>query len=453
MLMWGLAVGEAFAHGVHPPGLKEQTASLAIEQFPFAPLLVVPLVQHIGQPAEAVVAVGQEVVRGAVIAKPGGPLSVPMHAPASGVVRALGLVPSLSGRMVPAVYLQPHPGSTQEVLGGSGCELDRAEPADIVTAIRQAGLVGLGGAAFPTYAKLQVPAGRSVDTLLINGAECEPYLTTDHRVMLEQADEVVRGVAYLLKASGAGAALIAVEANKQDAAERLRQALAGRNERRVKVVVLPVKYPQGAEKMLIKALLGREVPARAFPVDVGVLCFNVASTAEIGYLLPRGEGLQERVLTVGGPGIARPGNYRVPIGTPVRFLLETLGTTDHISVVFSGGPMMGQALSSLDIPVTKGTTGIIALGVQQTGQLDAQREFPCIRCGSCLDACPMFLNPAQLGVLAKRQQFDVMAAEHHLMDCFECGCCTYVCPAHIPLVHHFRVAKQAVRRAAAGGEV
>lgn len=450
--MWGLAVGEAFAHGVHPPGLKERTAALPIAQFPFAPWLVVPLLQHIGQPAEAVVTVGQEVVRGALIAKPGGPLSVPMHAPASGVVQALGLVPSLSGRMVPAIYLQPHPGSTQEVLGGPGCDLDQADPAEIVAAIQQAGLVGLGGAAFPTYAKLQIPADRSVDTLLINGAECEPYLTTDHRVMLEQADEVLRGIAYLLKASGAKRALIAVEANKPDAADTLRQALAGRD-RRIELVVLPVKYPQGAEKLLIKALLGREVPSRGLPVDVGVLCFNVASTAEIGYLLPRGEGLQERVLTVGGPAIARPGNYRVPIGTPIRFLLDTLGTTDHISVVFSGGPMMGQAVSSLDIPVTKGTTGIIALGEQQTGQLDAQREFPCVRCGSCLDACPMFLNPAHLGALAKQQQYSVMAAEHHLMDCFECGCCTYVCPAHIPLVHHFRVAKQAVRRAAAGEQV
>jgi electron transport complex protein RnfC len=252
------------------------------------------------------------------------------------------------------------------------------------------------------------------------------------------------GIRYLQKVTGAARTIVAVEANKPDAADSLRAAIpAGAS---IEVEVLQVKYPQGAEKMLITALLGREVPSGGLPIDVGTVCCNVATTAEIGQLLPRGRGIQERVITVGGPGIRRKGNFRITVGTPLRFVLETAGVEDDLTRVFLGGPMMGQAVSSLDIPVTKGTTGIIAFTERETGRLGERREYPCIRCGSCLDACPIFLNPSQLGLLAKNARYEEMAGSYHLMDCFECGSCTFVCPSHIPLVQHFRVAKQAVRK-------
>ncbi|MCC6669628.1 MAG: electron transport complex subunit RsxC [Planctomycetes bacterium] len=442
-----LFASRTFAHGVHPPEAKDDTKGLAIRQFPFAPVLVVPLLQHLGKPAIAEVAEGQEVARGQRIARPDGFFSVAMHAPASGVVRRIGLAPAISGKMEPAIFLEPFPGSTQEVLQGRPCLAASATPDEILAAIQEAGVVGLGGAAFPTHAKLKVPAGKQVETVLVNGAECEPYLTTDHRVMLEHAADVMAGIPYLLKATGAGRAIVAIEANKPDAAETIRAAIPPGAP--IEVAVLPVKYPQGAEKMLITALTGREVPSGGLPLDARVLCVNVATTAEIGHLLPQGAGIQERVLTVGGPGVVRKGNYRVTIGTPLRFVLETVGTADDLTRVFLGGPMMGQAVSSLDIPVTKGTTGVIAFTARETGFVGGQREHPCIRCGYCLDACPIFLNPAELGLLARNQQYERMADRHHLMDCFECGCCTFVCPSHIPLVQHFRIAKRAVRKAKA----
>jgi electron transport complex protein RnfC len=433
-----------FAHGIHPPESKDATSGKPIRQFPFAPVLVIPLSHHIGKPAVPVVREGQEVVRGQVIARPDGFLSVAMHAPASGVVRSMGLTPGIAGKMVPGIFVEPFPASTQEVMEGVACDAESAEPDDIVTAIQNAGVVGLGGAAFPTHAKLRIPEGKRVDTLVINGAECEPYLTTDHRIMLEHPHDVITGIRYLHRASGAERTIIAVEANKPDAAESLRAVIP--DAAPITVEILPVKYPQGAEKILIKALLDREIPSGGLPLDVGVLCFNVASTAEIGHLLPHGAGLQERVVTVAGPGIAEPGNYRVPIGTPLRFVLETTGVTDEIACVFLGGPMMGQAVSSLEIPVTKGTTGVIAFTRQQIRGVGGQRQYPCIRCGYCVDACPIFLNPSQLGLLAMQQDYQTMAGEFHLMDCFECGCCTFVCPSHIPLVQHFRVAKAALRK-------
>ena len=436
---------KTFAHGIHPPGLKEDTSGLAIRQFPFASLLVVPLSQHIGKPAIPVVLEGQEVTRGQCIAKPDGFLSVAMHSPASGKVRHIGLTPSISGRMVPGIFIEPYPASTQEVADGTTCDAATATPEEIVAAIQQAGVVGLGGAGFPTHAKLKIPEGKYFDTLIINGAECEPYLTTDHRVMVEQTEDVFAGIPYLLKASGAERVIIALESNKQDAVEALRTAIP--ENAPISVEVLPVKYPQGAEKLLIKALLDREIPSGGFPLDVHALCVNVGTTAEIGRLLPRGAGIQERVITVGGPGIKKKGNYRIQIGTSLRFVLETVGVEDDITRVFLGGPMMGQSVSSLDIRVTKGTTGVIAFTEKESGHLGAVKQYPCIRCGYCVDACPIFLNPSQLGLLAASGKHERMAGEFHLMDCFECGCCTFVCPSHIPLVQQFRVAKATLRKA------
>jgi electron transport complex protein RnfC len=348
--------------------------------------------------------------------------------------------------MVPAIHLETQPGSTQEVLDGKPCSAETASPEEVVAAIQDAGVVGLGGAGFPTHAKLRIPEGRFVDTLIVNGAECEPYLTTDHRVMLEQRDDVFLGIRYLLRATGAARAIVGVEANKRDAAEHLRAGLPA--DLPVSVDVLRVKYPQGAEKMLFAALLGREVPSGGLPLDVHALCVNVATAAEIGHLLPHGRGILERVVTVTGPAVVRRGNYRVPIGTPLRFLLEAVGVEEDVSRVFLGGPMMGSAAPSLDVAVTKGTSGVVAYGESESERTH-RKVHPCIRCGYCVDACPIFLEPWQLVSLARNGDYARMADEFHLMDCFECGSCSYVCPSHIPLVQQLRVAKAAVRKAAA----
>ncbi len=431
----------SFAHGIHPPQAKDDTRELPIRQFPFAPVMIVPLAQHIGKPALPVVREGQEVERGQLIAEPDGFVSVAMHAPASGVVQRIALAPAISGKMAPAVFIKPFPGSSQEVSEGVPCDHTTASVAEILLAIQRAGIVGLGGAAFPTHVKLKVPADKTIDTLVINGVECEPYLTTDHRVMLEQQPDIVMGIRYLLKVTGAARAIIGVEANKLDVADALRAALPADIPATVEVVA--VKYPQGAEKMLLRALLGREVPSGGLPSDVGVVSVNVATTAEIGRLLPHGRGIQERVITIGGPAISNKGNYRIPIGTPLRFALDYAGLAGNVSRVFLGGPMMGQALPSLDIPITKGTSGFIAFTNTQTA---APAEYPCIHCAYCVDACPLFLNPSQLGLLARAGEVERMADEYHLLDCFECGSCSYVCPAHIPLVQRFRAAKGLVRK-------
>ena len=430
-----------FTHGVHPPESKDDTRALGIRQFPFAHALVIPLSQHIGKPAVPVVREGEEVVRGQVLARADGFVSVPQHSPASGVVRRIGLVPGIAGKMVTGIYLEPYPGSSQEVAEGEPCDLATARPEDIVAAIQAAGIVGLGGAAFPTHVKLVPPDGKPIDTLILNGVECEPFLTTDHRVMLEQPADVHTGLRYLLKATGATRALIGVEANKLDAAETLQRTAP--DDLPVAVRVVQVKYPQGAEKMLITALLGREVPSGGLPADVGAVVVNVATAAEIGRLLPHGRGIQERVVTLTGPAVRRKGNYRIPVGTPLRFALEQVEVSAEVSRVFLGGPMMGQALSSLDIPITKGISGFVAFTRAETGA--GRKEYPCIHCAYCVDACPIHLNPSQLGLLAKIADYERMADEFHLLDCFECGACSYVCPSHIPLVQRFRSAKALVR--------
>jgi electron transport complex protein RnfC len=433
----------SFSHGIHPPGAKEATRGAAIEQFDFAPLLVVPLKQHAGPPAVPVVGEGQEVRRGQLIGRPEDWMSVGMHAPVSGIVKRIAPAPTITGHMAESVFIEPFAASTQEVMEGEPCRPDAA-PEAILQAIQRAGIVGLGGAAFPTHAKLRVPPEASVDVVVVNGAECEPMLTTDHRVMLEQAADIFVGLRYVLGITSASRVVVGIEHDKADAAKVLREACP--SDLPVEVQTLPVKYPQGAEKILIHTLLGREIPSGKLPFHVGALCINVATTAEIGRLLPHGRGIQERVVTVSGPAIKRKGNYRMPIGTPLRFVLETVGVTDDLTMVFMGGPMMGTAASSLDIPVVKGTSGVIAYTRRETGPVVTSAEQPCIRCGYCVQACPLDLNPCELGLLARAERFESMAKSLHLMDCFECGCCTYVCPSHIPLVQRFRVAKAALRR-------
>lgn len=432
---------DSFKHGVHPPENKEETNKLPIRQFAFAPLIILPMQQHIGAPSKIIVREGQEVARGQLLAVADGYMSVPMHSPVSGTIRKISKVPVISGQMTEGIYLEPFPSSGQEVSEGSPVSLD-ASPEQILKGIQDAGIVGLGGAAFPTHVKLKIPDGKSCEFLIINGIECEPYLTTDHRVMLEQRDDIFMGIRYLLKSTGAKQVIIGIEANKQDAADHLtRKIPAGMP---VTVKVVPVKYPQGAEKMLITALLGKEVPSGGLPIDVHAVVVNVATTAEIGRLLPHGQGIQERVITISGPGVKKKGNYLIPIGTPLRYVLEQVGAADNISEVYMGGPMMGVAVSNLDISIVKGTSGIIVFGEQDVNKTD--KLFPCIKCGACVDACPISLNPSKLGILSKSEAYETMADDFHLMDCFECGSCSFVCPSNIPLVQYFRLSKSILRK-------
>ncbi|MDX1981506.1 MAG: electron transport complex subunit RsxC [Bryobacteraceae bacterium] len=439
MSLFGLIGGKHLSRGVHPPEFKELTCRLPIRRLPFSPMLVIPLSQHAGAPAVSIVREGQEVVRGEPIAKAGGFVSVPMHAPATGRIEAIALAPSARGELTQAIYLKPWPSASQEILYGAPQDIDHMSPAEIVAAVQDTGVVGLGGAAFPTHVKLKVPEGKRVDTVVVNGCECEPYLTTDHRVMVEQADEVVHGTRIVMKAVGAGRAIIGVEDNKPDAVEALGKAVTSTPE--ITVEAVATKYPQGAEKMLIQVLLGREVPSGGLPSEIGVAVFNVATLAQIGELLPRHQGLIERVVTITGHGVSKPGNYLTALGTPLRWALEQAGCTEKVASVILGGPMMGPAISSLDVPVTKGVTGILVMTAEELNGRAAQ-VYPCIRCGACVDVCPLHLNPSRMGMLARKERYEEMESEFHLNDCFECGCCSYVCPSHIPLVQYFRVSKQ-----------
>ena len=400
--------------------------------------MIIPLSQHTGAPAVSLVREGQEVVRGEPIARSDGFVSVPMHAPATGVIERIAHAPTPKGGVTSGIYVKLYPGASQDVLYGAPQDVEAMTPAELIAAVQETGVVGLGGAAFPTHVKLAVPEGKSVDTIIVNGCECEPYLTTDHRVMLEQVDDIMTGARIVAKAMGADRIMIGVEDNKPDALAVFQRALPTGGP--ITAHALPTKYPQGAEKMLAKALLNREIPGGGLPADVGLGVFNVATLAQIGALLPRHQGLIERVVTVTGGGVARPGNYLVALGTPLRFLLEQAGFNGDGGQVILGGPMMGPAVAGLDLPVTKGITGILVVPDHDVARR-RRKVFPCIKCGECVAVCPMYLNPSRLAILARKSQYQRMEETFHLNDCFECGCCSYVCPSNIPLVQHFRVAK------------
>ncbi|RKT46678.1 electron transport complex subunit RsxC [Thiocapsa rosea] len=428
-----------FDHGIYPVEHKELTADKPIRRLPFAPELVIPFAQHKGEPAVPLVKVGQEVVRGEPIARAEGFVSVPMHAPATGVIRAIALAPSADGPKTLAIYLKVYHAASQQVLYDLDRDLDAMTPAQIVAAVQDAGLVGLGGGAFPSHVKMQPPAGKVIETVIVNGCECEPYLTCDHRIMLEQTEALIRGIKLALKATGAKQAIIGVEDNKLDAVAHLRAVIP--KELPITAEAVETKYPQGAEKMLIKSLLRKEVPIGGLPADVGVAVYNVGTLAQMGDLLPKGRGLIERVVTVSGPAVSNPGNFMVPVGTPLRFLLGQVGlAADRVGEVILGGPMMGMAVASLDVPVTKAVSGVVALE-REDPDLDRRKVYPCIKCAECLKACPVSLNPSMLGELALARQYERMAEEFNLDQCFECGCCAYVCPSNIPLTQYFRIAK------------
>lgn len=444
--------GEAFQRGVHPPSCK-LTANTKIRRLPFPPQVIVPLSQHIGKPPRPIVKVGQEVVRGQPIARTDDWLSVPHHAPVTGVVEFVGLRPGMRGPWIDSIVIRAHPGATQEDLWGQPQDLSGMNSAELLQAIWDTGMVGLGGAAFPTHAKLTVPKQAKVHTLVVNGCECEPYLTCDHRIMVEQADALIAGIRYAMRATGAVRAIVGIEDNKPDAVAAIAAALRRSGpapEGEIHAEMVPTKYPQGSEKMLIMALFGVEIPAGGLPVSLGMVVNNVGTLAALGQLLPRGRGLTERVVTITGPGVARPGDYIVPLGTPLRFIIDYAGARDvDARQVILGGPMMGQAAASLNVPVTKGISGVLVLRGDDAMRHEDRKIYPCIKCAECVESCPMGLNPSTLGMLAAKREYDLMGARYHLGECFECGCCSYVCPANIPLVQQFRVAKQILREKAA----
>lgn len=435
-----------FSHGVHPPYNKEITAAQPIRRLGFAEQLVLPLNQHIGKPARAIVRKGQEVVRGEPVAEADGFVSVPIHAPATGRVRDIRLMPTARGEQAMSIVLDVYAGDTQQVMWRRDYDLAAMDGAQIRQAIQDMGMVGMGGAAFPSHVKVSVPEGKQVDVLVINGCECEPYLTCDHRTMLEYPDDVMRGIGFAMRACGVEKTVIGVEDNKLNAVEVLRQHVP--EGMQIEVRAVETKYPQGSEKMLVRSLLGLEVPSGSIPLDVGAVVNNVGTIAAIGRLLPAGEGMTERVVTVTGPGVARPGNYIIPLGTPIGYVLEQVGYEGGRNDFVLGGPMMGPSVSDLMTPITKGSSGLLILNENEiTGE--TPHIWPCIKCGRCVNACPMHLNPSQMGQLAIKREFAKMAEEFHLNDCFECGCCAYVCPSNIPLVQHFRVAKAYNRERAA----
>jgi Na+-translocating ferredoxin:NAD+ oxidoreductase subunit C len=431
----------SFRHGIHPPDSKALTAALPIRRLPFPEELILPLRQHAGRPAKPLVRAGDRVARGDCIAEADGFVSVPIHASAAGVVTGVEWWPHPDGSVAEAVRIAVDRWSPQIPRPRSVPHWETLTAPDVVRAVQDAGVVGLGGAAFPAHVKLAPPADTPIELLIVNGAECEPYLTTDHRTMVEYPDRVHFGVRIMMAALGVKRAIIGIETNKPDAIERLRATIPADLDVTVQPVV--AKYPQGAEKMLIHALTGREVPSGRLPMHVGVVVQNVGTLACIAEVFETGAPLIERIVTVTGRGVRQPANLIVPVGTRARDAIDACGglTDDAAQVVF-GGPMMGIAQPDLDAPITKGTTGVLVL----TGAEVAPREtHPCIRCGRCLEACPVFLNPALLGALAQAGRYAEMEAAH-LMDCMLCGSCAYVCPSSIPLVQLFALAKKGARR-------
>jgi electron transport complex protein RnfC len=439
--MLAIALKHSFRHGIHPPESKELTRAVPIRRMPFPAEVVLPLRQHAGKPARVIVRKGQRVERGDVVATSDGFVSVPIHASAAGTVTAIELCPHPDGSMAEAVRIAVDPYSAQIARTRMVPEWSGLTREQVVDAVQQAGVVGLGGAAFPAHVKLVPPKDTTIEVLIVNAAECEPYLTSDHRVMVEYPERVLKGTRIMMHALGVQRAVIGIEKNKPDAIEILSRALP--LDADITVLPLTVKYPQGAEKMLIKALTGREVQSGKLPASVGAIVQNVGTLACLAEVFETGLPLVERIVTVTGPGIRKPSNLIIPVGTRLREVIEFCGgLTDDAAEILFGGPMMGIPQPDLDVPVIKGTSGIVVLTRKQ---LERRRTMPCIQCGRCLDACPMFLNPSRLGMLAQAGRTEEMQGEH-LADCMLCGSCSYVCPSSIPLAQMFALSKAALRR-------
>ena len=426
-----------FSGGLKIEEHKELTESSPIVDFPEPKRVVIPLKQHTGATLEPLVKKGDIVKVGDKIGDSKALISSPVHSSISGKVVSIEPHPIPTGEVVPAIIIEATEEDPIDELVLEKREWRELKREDIISIVREAGIVGLGGAAFPTSVKLSPPEGIVIDTVILNGAECEPFLTCDHRLMLEKPDEIITGLQIIMKVVGAKQGIIGIEDNKKDAIELLNSKIKGYGD--IKVVSLPTRYPQGSEKHLIKAILNREVPSGKLPLNVGVVVNNVQTAYSIAKAVCEGSPLISRVITVSGDGVERPGNFRVRIGTQFKDILEYTGLKQETKKVISGGPMTGVAQWTLEVPVIKGTSGIIALTSIE------EEIYPCLRCAKCVDACPMGLLPLELGNLAEQKRFDD-AYRLYALDCIECGSCAYICPSRRPLVHLIRFAKAEINK-------
>lgn len=428
--------------GIHPPENK-LTEGKPVVVMPIPAVVAVTLSQHIGAPAVPVVAKGDAVKTGQLIAAAKGFVSANIHSPVSGTVNKIEPVIDTTGYRQMAIIIDVSGDEWAESIDRStdikrDIKLTREE---IVARCLECGIVGMGGATFPTQVKMGIPTGKRCDLLIINGVECEPFLTSDHRLMLEKGEEVLVGVEIIMKALNVDKAIIGIEINKPDAIENLTALAAGFNG--ITVQPLKVKYPQGGEKQLIKACCGREVPSGKLPLDVNVVVQNVATAYALYEAIQKNKPLFERIVTVTGKSLSNPGNFKVRIGTPVSELIEAAGgMPGDTGKIVNGGPMMGKALAQFDVPVTKGTSGIVLFPAEESTRAEVT---PCIRCGKCSVACPMGLEPWMLAAAAERGMFD-RVEEGRVTDCMECGSCSYICPAKRPLLDYIRLGKSTVIR-------
>jgi len=433
--------------GVHPAGRKEATRDLPIETMPLPGRLYLPVQQHIGAPAAPAVKVGERVLRGQLLAHSQGAVSAPIHAPTSATVADIADLPAPhpSGLAVRTVVLAPD-GLDEAVDRETVADPLSLSPGEIATLVGAAGIVGMGGATFPAAVKLNLPRRQPIHTLVINGAECEPFLTCDERLMRERGDAVIAGIRLMARALGVQRTLVAIEDNKPEARAMMVAAAAGVDDFRV--LGVPTRYPMGSEKHLVQTLTGLETPARELTADLGVVVHNVATAHAVYRALYHGEPCISRVVTVSGGATQRPANLEVRLGTRVTDLLNHCGGFRETPArLLAGGPMMGQMLPHQRVPIVKGSSGILALTGAETA---GRREMPCIRCGSCVEACPCGLLPLAMAAHGRAGDLEG-AARHGLMDCVSCGACAYTCPSHIPLVqifHHARGALAARQRVA-----
>jgi len=446
-----------FPGGIHPD-MHKLSDTAAIEDAGISPILILPIKQHIGTPCTPLVAVGDKVLRGQKIAKSEGYLSVPIHASTSGRVVKIEehAIAHPSGMGMSSIFIEADGDDARDDSLEPISDWQNTDPTILRERARMCGLAGLGGAAFPTFIKLVQDKRFPINTIILNGIECEPYLTNDHRLMVENASDILDGMAIIMHMVGCNSGIIAIEANKLDAAEAMQHALAdkiGMDD--VRIEVLPTRYPQGSEKQLIYSLTGNEVPGGKLPMHIGVLCQNAGTTKALRDAVLLGQPLTERIVTVSGDATPHPANLNVRLGTPIRSLFSRQGLNDFSDIqIVHGGPMMGERLRHPDIPVVKATSGILALS-QHAMHAAHSAEDPCIRCGHCSEVCPASLVPNLLADFCRSDQFD-KAENYQLFDCIECGCCSYVCPSNIPLVHYFRYGKGQIateRRGQAFAEV
>lgn len=426
--------------GVHPPENKI-SAGKKIEFAGLPEQVIIPVTQHLGAPAKVLVEKGAEVKTGQLIAQAEGFVSTNIHSSVTGKVLKVDTFPDTSGYRKTAIQIQVEADQWAEGIdtGEELIETIEGTSEEIRNKILAAGIVGLGGATFPSHVKLMTPKGKKAEYLIINGVECEPYLTADHALMLEKSKELVVGIKVLMRGLGVDKAILGIENNKADAIARMTEATS--SDPSIQVQALKVKYPQGGEKQLVQAILKREVPSGGLPIDVGVVVFNVG-TAYASYLaVQKNRPLIERVVTVTGKSVSNPSNFLTRIGTPASFIIEKAGgLPEDTAKIINGGPMMGKAVSNIDIPIVKGSSGILIIRDKEASRGEVQ---PCIRCTKCITVCPMGLEPYLLMTLAERAKHEMLES-NKVMDCIECGSCSYTCPSSRPLLDYIRLGKAEV---------